>query len=72
MRFWYFSSSVNSFFKRAYAAIQLGYMSFFLVRHFVYFHTSCVRKAKALVRLHGCESSSEPSLVTYVISTIIS
>ena len=46
----------------------------FLVGPFVYFHTciSCVRTAKALVRLRRCASSPEPSLVAYVISTIIS
>ena len=44
----------------------------FLVGPFVYFHTSCVRTAKALARLHGCAGSPEPSLVAYVISTIIS
>ena len=32
----------------------------------------CVRTAKALVRLRGCAGSPEPSLVAYVISTIIS
>ena len=44
----------------------------FLVTPFVYFHTSCVRTAKALASLHGCAGSPEPSLVAYVISTIIS
>ena len=45
-----------------------------LVGPFVYFHTSCVRvrTAKDLVRLRGCAGSPEPSLVAYVISTIIS
>ena len=43
-----------------------------LVGLFVYFHTSCVRTAKALARLRGCTGSPEPSLVAYVISTIIS
>ena len=38
----------------------------------VYFHASCVRTAKALARLHRCAGSSEPSLVAYVISPIIS
>ena len=38
---------------------------------FVYFHTSCVRTAKALARLRGCAGSPEPSLFAYVISTII-
>ena len=33
---------------------------------------SCVRTAKALVRLRGCAGLPEPSLVTYVISTIFS
>ena len=44
----------------------------FLVRPFVYFHTSCVQTAKALVRLRECAGSPEPSLVACVISTIIS
>ena len=44
----------------------------FLVGPFVYSHTLCVRTAKALVRLCGCVCSPEPSLVIYVISTIIS
>ena len=35
-------------------------------------HTSCVRTAKALARLRGCAGSLEPSLVAYVINTIIS
>ena len=35
---------------------------------FVYFHSSCVRTAKAL----ASAGSPEPSLVAYVISTIIS
>ena len=44
----------------------------FLVEPFVYFHTLCVRSAKALARLRGCTGSPEPSLFAYVISTIIS
>ena len=44
----------------------------FLVGPSVYFQTSCVRTAKALARLRGCAGSPEPSLVAYVISTIIS
>ena len=44
----------------------------FLVGPLVYFRTSCVRTAKALVRLRGCAGSPEPSLVAYVINTIIS
>ena len=44
----------------------------FLVGPFVYFHTSCVRTAKALARMRRCAGLPEPSLVAYVISTIIS
>ena len=44
----------------------------FSVEPFVYFHTSRVRIAKALARLYGCADSPEPSLIAYVISTIIS
>ena len=44
----------------------------FLVGSFVYIHTSCVRTAKALARLRACAGSPEPSLVAYVISTMIS
>ena len=44
----------------------------FLVEPFVYFHTPCVRTAKALARLCECAGWLEPSLVAYVISTIIS
>ena len=44
----------------------------FLVRPFVYFHTLCVRTAKALARLREYAGSPEPSLVAYVIRTIIS
>ena len=42
------------------------------VRPFVYFHTLYVRTAMALARLRRCTGSPEPSLVAYVISTIIS
>ena len=44
----------------------------FLVWPFVYFHSSCVRTAKALARLRGCAGTPKPSLVAYAISTIIS
>ena len=50
----------------------VGLDVWFLVAPFVYFHTSCVWTAKALARLRGCAGSPEPSLVAYVISTIIS
>ena len=53
MRLWYFSSSVNSFFKRACAAIQWGLYVWLLIGPFFYFHTSCVWTAKALARLRG-------------------
>ena len=56
MRLWHFSPCVNSFFKRACAAIQGGYMSDFLSDPL---STSIprVRTAKALARLHGCANS---------------
>ena len=44
----------------------------FLVGPFVYFHTSCVRTAKALARLRGCAGSHEPSLVAYELAQLIS
>ena len=54
----------------------MGLDVWFLVRPFIYFHTSWVRTAKALVRLLvrlcRCAGLPEPSLVAYVISTIIS
>ena len=50
----------------------VGLDVWFLVRPFVYFHTSGVRTAKALARLGGCTGSPESSLVTCVISTVIS
>ena len=52
----------------------MGLDVWFLVGHFVYFHTLCVRTAKALARLRGRAGSLKPSLVAYVIiiSTIIS
>ena len=50
----------------------LGLEVWFLVGPFVYFHTLCVRTAKALARLRGCAVSPEPSLFAYAISTITS
>ena len=50
----------------------VGLYVWFLVGPFVYFYTSCVRPAKALARLRECAGSPEPSLVAYVINTIIS
>ena len=50
----------------------VGLDVWFCVGPFVYFHTSCVRTAKALARLRRCAGSPEPSLVTYVLSNIIS
>ena len=51
---------------------SVGLDTWFLVGPFVYFHTLCVRTAKALARLRGHAGSPERSLVAYVISTIIS
>ena len=50
----------------------VGATCLILVGPFVYFHTSCVRTTKVLARLCGSAGSPEPSLVAYVISTIIS
>ena len=50
----------------------VGLDVWFLVRPFVFFHTSCVRTAIALARLRGCAGTPEPSLVAFVRSTIIS
>ena len=41
----------------------VGLDVWFLAGPFIYFHTSCVRTAKALVRLPRCAGSPEPSLV---------
>ena len=43
-----------------------------LVGPFIYFDTPCVRTAMALASLRGCAGSPKPSLVAYVIRTIIS
>ena len=64
MRLWQFLSSVNSIFKCGTSCLTFGLMTS---------STSiCVRTAKAPARLHGCTGSPTPSLVAYVISTIIS
>ena len=47
-----------------------GLHIWYLIGPFVYFHTLCVRTAKALARLRRCAVSSEPSLFDYAISTI--
>ena len=50
----------------------VGLDVWFLVGPFVYFHTPFVRTAKALARLRRWAGLPEPSLVAYVISTVIS
>ena len=50
----------------------VGLDVWFFIGPFLYFHTSCVRTAKALARLRRCAGTPESSLVAYVISTIIS
>ena len=54
MRVWYFSSSVNSFFKRVCAAIQWGYMSDFCrtLRLFPYFMCANSEGCGEHVRMH--------------------
>ena len=71
MKLWYFPSSVNSFFKRACTAIQWGQISDFWsdLSSTSILH---VCEERRLWRLRGCAGSHEPSLVAYVISTIIS
>ena len=68
MRLWYFLLSVNL----CMHSHPVWLVVWFLVRPFVYFHTLCVQTAKALARLRRCAGSPKPSLVAYVISTIIS
>ena len=50
----------------------VGLDVWFLVGPFLHFHTLCVQIAKALARLREWAGSPEPSLVAYVVSTIIS
>ena len=71
LRLWYFSSSETPYSTHM-RSHPVGLDVWFLVRSFVYCHTSCMRTAKALARLRGCAGSPEPSLVAYVISTVIS
>ena len=72
MRLWYFPSFVNSLLQTRMRSHPVGLDVWFLVGPFVCFHTSYVRRAKALARLRGCAGSPEPSLVAFVISTKIS
>ena len=70
MRLWHFSSYIISFFKCACPAIQWGRCLIFgwtlcLLPYFM-----CI--SKALPRLRGWAGSPEPSLIAYVVSTIIS
>ena len=51
---------------------QVGLDIWFFVGPSIYFHTWCMRTAKALEKLRGCAGSPEPSLVACVISSIIS
>ena len=81
MRLWYFLPSENSFFRRAYAAIQCSWMSDFWsdssLTSILYvceqgrLWRDCV-DAQALMRLRRCAGSPEPSVVASVISTIMS
>ena len=71
MRLWYFSSSVTHS-SNAHSQPSSGARCLIFRRLFVYFHHWSVRTAKALARMRECADSPEPSLVTYVISTIIS
>ena len=46
----------------------LGLHVWFLVRPFVYFHTVCVRTAKALARLRGCLCDKYYNLMCWLIN----
>ena len=72
MRLCYFSSPINSYFKTRTRSNPVKLDIWILVGPFVYYHTSCVRTAKTLARLRECAGSPEPSLVAYMVSTIIS
>ena len=81
MRLWHFSSSVfifQTYMHNHPVGLEcmhthpVGLDVWFLVRPFIYFHTSCVWTTNTLVRLRGCAGLPEPLLVTYVITTIIS
>ena len=50
----------------------VGLDVWFFVGPFVVFHTTCVLTAEALARLRERAGSPEPSLVAYMMSTIIS
>ena len=50
----------------------MGLDVWFLVGSFFHFHTLCVQTVQALAGLRGCAGSPSPSLIAYVISTIIS
>ena len=50
----------------------VGLDGWLLVWPFVYFHSSCVRTAKALARLRGCAGSPSPSPFAYAVSTKVS
>ena len=72
MRLWYFFVLRNLIFQMRMCIHLMGLDVWFLVGPFVYFRSLCVRTVKALARLRGCAGSPEPSLVAFVISTIIS
>ena len=69
MRLCYFSSSINSFFKRM-PSHPVGLDVWFLVGPFLYFHNMWT--VKALARRCWCAGLPEHWLVTDVISSIIS
>ena len=64
MRLWYFSSTVNAFFKRAWAAIQWAICLIFGRTLHLLPYFMCANR-------EGC-GKTESSLVAYMISTIIS
>ena len=71
MRLWYFVLR-KLILQTRMCSHPVGLAVLFLVRPFVYFHTWYMPTVTALMRLRESAASPEPSLVAYVISTIIS
>ena len=72
MRLWYFFVRHKLILQTGMHSHPVGLDVWCLVPPFIYFHILCVWIAKALARLCKCAGSPEPSLVTYVISTVLS
>ena len=71
MRLCYFSSSINSILQTCMLSHPAGLDVGFLVGHFVYFPTSCVRTARALARLHRDRHHNLMSWLIYLFIILI-